>query len=158
LIKRTQELRKALEEARLAREAAQVAEEQRVAAVKTASEATKAAEQAIAAKSEAELTSGDPSKVAALPRIEGSTGQSAFDGVWTLVRSSSEKCPARNATFTIRISNGIVTGPGGKGSITPAGKIWVPGQSNNFSGVLSGTTGSGTYAGRCTGTFTAHRN
>jgi hypothetical protein len=113
--------------------------------------ASKATEQAIAAKSEVELTSGDPGKVAALPRIEWPTGQSAFNGSWTFVRSSSEKCPARNATFTLKISNGIVTGPGGKGSITPTGKIWVPGRGNNFSGILSGTTGSGTYTGRCTG-------
>ena len=69
LVARTEELRKALEEARLAREAAKAAEEQRVEAMKAAEEATKAADEAIALKRDAERHS-DPSKVAALPKLD----------------------------------------------------------------------------------------
>src|SRR5262245_4815829 len=69
LLKRTEELRKALEEARLAREAAKLAEAQRVAAVKAVEAATKAANDAIASKRDSEHHS-DPSKVAALPKLE----------------------------------------------------------------------------------------
>jgi hypothetical protein len=76
LVARTEELRKALEEARLAREAAKAAEEQRLAAVKASEEATKAADEAIALKRDAERYS-DPSKVAALPKLEHPRPKSA---------------------------------------------------------------------------------
>jgi hypothetical protein len=69
LIARTEELRKALEDVRLAREAAKAAEEQRLAAVKASEEATKAANDAISVKRDTERHS-DPSKLAALPKLD----------------------------------------------------------------------------------------
>jgi hypothetical protein len=155
LIARAGELRKALEESRLAREAANAAEEQRLAAVKRAEEAAEAAEQTIASEREAKM-GHDPTKVAALPNIT-KPSTLGFSGVWIFTRSSSERCPAKYSVFTVTIANGIVRGPGGKGSITPTGAIWVPGQGNTFSGTLTANAGRGTYRGRCTGTFTARR-
>ena len=76
---RTEDLRRALEEARLAREAAAAAEKQRLAAVKAAESATKAAEETIATKREAEGIS-DPSKLAALPKIESPKASGQLDG------------------------------------------------------------------------------
>jgi hypothetical protein len=155
LIARAGELRKALEEARVAREAANAAEEQRLAAVKRAEEATKAAEQTIASEREAKVAH-DPTKLAALPNIT-KPSTLGYDGVWIFTRSTSERCTAKNSVFTVTIANGIVRGPGGKGSITPTGAIWVPGVANTFSGTLTANAGRGTYRGRCTGTFTARR-
>jgi uncharacterized caspase-like protein len=157
-----EELRKALDEVRIAREAAKAAEEQRLAAVKAADEATKAASQTIARKREAaEAESGKnkdaEAKVAALPKEESET--SRFDGIWTFTRSSSPKCPEKYSVFRVRIEGGIVTGPtGNKGTLSPAGKITLSGKFNDFTGTLRGNTGSGTFTGICTGTFTAARN
>jgi uncharacterized caspase-like protein len=160
---RAEELKKALEEVRVAREAAKAAEEQRLTAVRAADAATKAASQTIATKreaavSEAAKNSAAAAKVAALPQNE-EPGTYRFDGTWTFTRSSSARCPESHSVFTVRIEQGKVTGPTGrKGTLSLAGKITVPGKSNDFSGVLHGNSGSGSYTGRCTGTFTAARN
>ena len=77
LAARTEELRKALDEARIAREAAKAAEEQRLAAVKAAEKATTAAEEAIATKRDAEKKNKNAAKVAALPKIISSSGETS---------------------------------------------------------------------------------
>jgi hypothetical protein len=51
-----------------------------------------------------------------------------------------------------------VQSPSGTGSISPSGALRVPGKVNMFTGTLRGNSGSGTYSGRCSGTFTASRN
>jgi uncharacterized caspase-like protein len=160
---RTEELKKALEEVRIAREAAKAAEEQRLSAVKAADEATKAAKQTIAkkreaAEAEAAKNSGAAAKVAALPS-NNDAEINRFDGVWIFTRSAEPGCSQQNRVFPVYIEKGIVTGPTGKkGTLSTAGKISVSGKSNDFSGTLHGNAGSGTYTGRCTGTFTAKRN
>jgi Caspase domain len=157
MLAHNEELRKALEEVRIAREAAKVAEDQRLAAIKSAEKAAKTAEQTIAAKREAEKT-GDPAKVAALPKLDVPQSGGAFDGRWTITRSSSERCSASQSVFSISILGNIVHGPGGRGSVSATGEISILGKSNRFSGRLRGNSGSGTYSGRCEGTFTARRN
>ena len=105
---RTEELRKAAEEARLAREAAAAAEKQRLAAVKAAEDAAKAAEQTITAKREAEKT-GDPLKIAALPKLEAPKAERSFDGVW-LVNLTCPRAPdganTYSKTFIGRVKDG----------------------------------------------------
>jgi uncharacterized caspase-like protein len=80
-----------------------------------------------------------------------------FDGTWLLTRSITHECGADN-TLVVRISGSVVIGHGGRtGSISPSGTIQVPGNVNNFTGTLRGNSGSGTYTGKCTGTFTMSR-
>ena len=81
----------------------------------------------------------------------------AFDGLWIFKRSSTTVCGSQGSEFPVRINRGVVTGPGGKGTISTSGKIFVPGKGNSFSGVLKGNSGSGTYQGLCQGTFVAER-
>jgi hypothetical protein len=52
----------------------------------------------------------------------------------------------------------VVKAPAGTGTISPSGAFTAPGKSNLFTGTLRGNSGSGTYTGKCTGTFTASRN
>jgi uncharacterized caspase-like protein len=66
---RLSELQRAKEEARIAKEAAKAAEEQRLAAVRAAEKAAKSAEQTLATTKNS-IKQGDPSKVAAIPKIE----------------------------------------------------------------------------------------
>ena len=103
-------------------------------------------------------TETERDRVAALPPAEKPAGSAGFDGAWTVTRSTARDCNSKGATFTIRVRGGVVTGPGGAGSISPSGTFRVPGKSNHFAGTLRGSSGSGTYTGRCTGTFTATRN
>jgi len=51
----------------------------------------------------------------------------------------------------------VVFGPGGKGSVSESGHIEFPDQSNHFSGTLRAGQSSGTYTGRCSGSFQAVR-
>jgi uncharacterized caspase-like protein len=102
-------------------------------------------------------------RVAALPPPAAGTERErparggSFDGKWSLYRSASGSCHPTGQAFTIRIAGGVVHAPGGTGSISPSGAIRFPGRSNAFSGTLRGSSGSGTYSGRCSGTFTATR-
>lgn len=58
--------------------------------------------------------------------------------------------------ISIRISNGAVTTGGGTGAMAGTGRVQFSGRDNSFRGVLNANgTGSGTYSGRCIGTFTA---
>ena len=81
-----------------------------------------------------------------------------YDGTWTFTRSAAPGCPASNARFMVRVEGGIIRGPGGPGTLSPSGEFHLPGAANHFTGTFSGDAGKGTYAGRCTGTFTAKRN
>jgi hypothetical protein len=166
LIARTEELRKALEEARLAREAAKAAEEQRVAAVKAAEEATRAANDAITLKRDSERHT-DPTKVAALPKLE--QPQNTYDGPWRIVRIGSS-CRDQNVTIAISISGSTISGHAGsgalRGSISADGAFRFTHPSDPccapkyYSGTIKGAHGSGTFVtkGRpCRGTFTASR-
>jgi hypothetical protein len=102
-------------------------------------------------------------RVAALPpsaaRVEreGPTRSVGFDGTWTMYRSASGSCHPKGQAFPVRISGSVVYGPGGTGTISPSGTIHFPGTANSFTGTLRGNSGSGTYSGKCTGTFTASR-
>jgi hypothetical protein len=130
LLARTEELRKALEEVRLAREAAEAAEQQRLAATKAADDATNTAEQAIAAKRDAASVSGDPSKVAALPKLDKPLVSSgSFDGDWnvTISCNATSTAQAWSNQFSGKIRSGAFFGQRGvKGtpaSFTLSGRI-----------------------------------
>lgn len=102
-------------------------------------------------------------KVAALPPpaapVEPRPARAGnFDGTWSLYRSASPNCHRTGQAFKIGISGSVVHAPGGQGTISPSGAIRFPGKANAFTGTLHGTSGSGTYAGKCTGTFTASRS
>jgi hypothetical protein len=85
-----------------------------------------------------------------------------FDGPWTLKRSFTlnEKgpgCGPSGMDFRIRIKGGVVFAPGGRGSVSPSGAIRFPGVGNYFTGTVRGNSVSGTYRGRCQGTFSGRR-
>ena len=160
---RSEQLRKAMEEARLAREAAKVAEEKRLAALKTAETATKAAEETIARKREADKAS-NPTKVAALPKIEKPAigGAAAFDGNWTISwEGVSGGCQPAQGSYPMRIANGTVNR--GDASLSSSGAIrWMgaPVRGNaTFTGTLRGNSGSGRFENTtgCAGTWSARR-
>src|SRR5262245_50050838 len=86
----------------------------------------------------------------------------SFDGTWFLTRSFSANesgpgCGPLGVDFRIRIKGGIIFAPGGKGSASQSGAIRFPGVGNYFTGTLRGNTASGTYTGRCQGTFSGRR-
>jgi hypothetical protein len=83
--------------------------------------------------------------------------QTQFNGGWRVTRSIVRDCGEPGSVFNITIRNGVVTAPGGRGSVNAAGRITFPGVANVFTGHLKGNAGSGSYKGRCTGTFTARR-
>jgi hypothetical protein len=83
-------------------------------------------------------------------------GKSNFDGTWSVMSSLSERC-VRGATFTITIKGSKVWAPGGRGSITEFGRIQFASKINTYTGTFRGDSGSGTYRGRCVGTFAAKR-
>jgi chemotaxis protein histidine kinase CheA len=181
---RTEDLRKALEEAKLAREVAKAAEQQRQAAVEAAEKATRAAEEAIAKKGEAKETAADPTKLAALPKIEKSenSGKSkavgAFDGIWWLHRVGPGcNKDAQDTRMMIHVANGVIIGRSkvGKiaGTVSPAGQMkfshptWSgpnktpDGNTMHYSVSMRGDAGSGTFekpGTRCNGTFTVSRS
>jgi hypothetical protein len=107
---------------------------------------------------EVEVRTDGRSDPVALPVPSPSLPSGLFDGTWTFTRSIASGCAAVGSTFSVRIQGGVVTGPGGKGRLSPTGEIFVPGNSNTFRGKLQGDTGSGVFSGSCTGTFTARRN
>jgi hypothetical protein len=167
---RNEELRKALDEVRIAREAAKAAEEQRLAALKAAESATSAAEETIAKKRDADKTC-DPTKLAALPKIEQPKGQHPFDGFWSVnfvVAGGRCRTPG---TYTHRpvVRNGVVEGQakGGRisGRVSSSGAITfitpaADGTPIQFVGTLRGDRGSGTFSrpdGGCSGQFKATR-
>ena len=155
---RAEQLRKAQEEARLAREAAKAAEEKRLAAVKAAETATKAAEDTIAKKREADKTS-NPTKIAALPKIEkpAAGGARAFDGAWTIRYEGGSGCNP-GGTYVIRVEAGALVGR--SGSVSPNGAATWFGGVVTYTGTLRGSTGRGHYQnanGQCRGTWTATR-
>jgi hypothetical protein len=178
MVARNEELRKALEEVRIARVASKAAEEQRLAAVKAAEKAAKTAEQTIAAKRDAERT-GDPTKVAALPKLEQPSAGGPFDGIWYLHRLGPGCSPGtQDVRQTIFITNGTVKGQGPLGPIT--GTVSSTGQLRyshtshtgdrqtadghrlTYQLTLRGKSGSGTFehirpGSRCSGTITATR-
>ena len=165
VIARTELLRKALDEAAAAKEAAKTAEEQRVAAVKAAEAATRAAEQTLAAK-QAMSGNADPTKVAALPKLDKpNTGGGPFDGVWVITQSS-QNCRIKSGSFSLVVSGGTVSGGQRSGRVSSTGSIrWTSpatadGQIVAWSGTVRGSSGSGTYSrhdGKCGGVFTAKR-
>ena len=154
-LQHAEELRKAQEEIRLAREGAAKAEERRLAAEKAANEARSAVKQAGEA-SEKERES--KSRSAALEKSNVAVPSGAFDGVWNFERTVTLECGVKGSRFVVRVQGGTAYGPGGKGTVSVNGAIHVPGRANTFSGRLQGKAGSGTYSGRCSGTFTASRN
>jgi Caspase domain len=178
MLVRNEELRKALEDVRAAREGAKIAEEQRLAAVKAAETAAKAAEQTIAAKRDAEKT-GDPAKVAALPKLEQPSVGSPFDGIWYLHRLGPGCSPGtQNVRQVIVIANGAVKGQGPLGPITgtvsstghlryghtshTGDRQTADGYRITYQAALRGNSGSGTFehtrpGSRCHGTITAKR-
>jgi len=111
-------------------------------------------------EAERKLVETERKRVAALPPAEKPARSAAtgFDGVWTVTRSTAPGCGPKGGTFTIRVSGSVVKGPAGTGSISPSGAFTAPGKSNHFTGTLRGNSGSGTYTGKCTGTFTVSRN
>ena len=179
---RTEDLRKALEEAKLAREVAKAAEQQRLAAVEAAEKATRAAKEAIAKKGEAKETAADPTKLAALPKIEKSenveksAAAGPFDGTWALHRIGPGCKGVADVRMTIYVTNGVIGGQGpvGRiaGTVSPAGQMkfshatWSgpnktpDGGTMHYMVSLRGGAGSGTFekpGSRCNGTLTASR-
>jgi hypothetical protein len=98
--------------------------------------------------------------LAATPAL--AQGGSSFDGTWIMRRSFNTNetgpgCSPIGVDFRIRIRGGVVFAPGGRGSVSPSGAIRFPGTGNYFTGTLRGNTASGTFRGRCTGTFSGRR-
>jgi serine/threonine protein kinase len=91
------------------------------------------------------------------PAETATASTAVFDGTWTFVRSITDKCGQNGSIFSVVIANNIVHGPGGKGSVSASGEVRFPGKANVFAGKLTADRGSGTYTGRCQGTFTARR-
>jgi hypothetical protein len=82
--------------------------------------------------------------------------QSQFDGTWTVSRSPTTECP--DNIFKINILTGVVEAPGGSGLVSASGNIRFPGRNNQYTGRLRDSTGSGTYAGKCFGSFSVSRS
>ena len=142
------------------------AEESALAKARTDAEAKRKEEELIAAEKnaaeeqarrEAEAKKQTDAAKSRLDEAAQAQPPSQFDGAWTFTRSISELCGARNSVFSVIIAGGVVHGPGGRGKITSAGRIEFPGKANKFTGSLRGNAGSGTFEGRCTGTFTARK-
>jgi hypothetical protein len=119
-----------------------------------AEEGSSVEERAVAAETETKRTA-IVAPVAKEPPPKPSVA--SFDGAWTFARSTTERCGSNGSVFSVVIAGGLVHGPGGKGSVSPSGQVKFPGKANYFTGTLSGSSGRGTYEGRCTGTFTARR-
>ncbi len=90
----------------------------------------------------------------ALPAL----AQGKFDGKWTVTRAQATDCQWRGAVFGITVRGGSVSAPGGKGSVSSSGHIDFPGFANRFTGELSGTSGSGSYSGKCSGVWAARKD
>lgn len=170
LLARQEELRKATEDARKAQEEAKAAEQQRLAAMHASQEATKAAEAAIAKKKEAER-GVDPTKLAALPKIEKPASAGPLDGSWTVVWTRGSQCrQSGGGTYRMVIANGVIAGQlpmgtvSGRISASGSGRWTVPAVTDGalvrYEGTFRGNASSGTFSradGKCSGTFTARR-
>ena len=155
LLARNEQLRKALEDARVAREAAKAAEEQRVAAVKAAENARKLADEAIAKKRDA-APAGDPTKLAALPKLEKAAPPAAgLGGSWMIKWTTGPGCRISGSgsyLWPVR--------PSASGSASWTQLSKYDGAPVRYTGTFRGNTGSGTFVrqdGRCSGYFTATR-
>jgi hypothetical protein len=96
--------------------------------------------------------------------------RSAYDGSWDLVFVTRRGACDPTYTFTVNISNGIVTHPNlvkFKGFVTKSGmvraSVTVQDKRAAGSGRLAGVTGRGTWSGysgsaRCSGYWTAQRD
>jgi hypothetical protein len=113
-------------------------------------------------EAERKVVEAERKRVAALPPPAEKPARSAatgFDGAWTLQRSIANECGPNQSSLVIHIHGGVVTGWAGRtGAISPSGRFTAPGKVHVFTGRLRGNSGSGTYTGMCTGTFTALRN
>jgi hypothetical protein len=131
--------------------------------VKAAEAATKQAEEMIALKRDGERH-GDPTRVAALPKIE--RPKSEFDGRWT-VSVRGTRCFMPTWTLSFTVADGSISGGRVRGSVSEAGRLRFThptakgGFTAHYNGTLRGNSGSGTLqvAGApCNGTFTVTRN
>jgi hypothetical protein len=140
--------------------------------MKAVDEATKAANDAIALKRDSERHS-DPTKVAALPKLESGR----FDGTWHLRRLGAGCSPRfQDARQIILIANGVVSGRGPigpiKGAVSSTGQLGfahvshigdcktADGLSLTYLLALRGSIGSGSFestrsGSRCHRTITA---
>jgi hypothetical protein len=88
--------------------------------------------------------------------------QGSFDGTWILKRSfaanaNARECGPMGMDFRITIKGSVVSAPGGRGTVSPSGAIRFPGVGNYFTGTVYGNSVTGTYTGRCQGTFSGRR-
>ena len=151
-------VQKILTEEAAAQAAAKAAEQQRLATTKAAEQATKAAEDAIATKLEA-AKKHEPTKLAALPKIEKPAVVHSFDGTWRVEFSWNEQCTRKSpyggvANWTI--SQGVLKGRTTdgrtvRGTVTATGKLQVrwlnpfAPKMQTLSAKLSGNKGVGTW-------------
>ena len=152
---RTEELRKLTEQMKQAREELAASEKKRLAAVKAAEAATKTAEQTIATKREAEK-SGNPTKLAALPKIEAAPGTGQLNGNWTIqwsIVSGCTKGTRGGGSYVVTAVSGKLVGHQGRlsGTISDAGAVrWsYPSPADGTQMSCSGTLGSGQGSGTC---------
>ena len=163
LLARNEELRKALDEAQKASEAAKTAGHQRLAAATAAESATKAAEETLAKKRDAVQTS-DPTKIAALPKLEKPAGARLFEGTWKITWHGKTGCLNQSRSYWITVQAGAITGQSSAiGNISAAGAAkWTVrnrgGHTVQYSGTFSSNSGSGRFEETvCGGTFAATR-
>src|SRR5277367_3264588 len=96
--------------------------------------------------------------------------RSAYDGSWDLVFVTQRGACDPSYSFTVNVSNGIVTHPNllkFRGYVAKSGavraSVTVQDKYASGTGRLANTAGRGTWSGyagnaRCTGYWTAHRN
>jgi uncharacterized caspase-like protein len=158
---RTEELKQLMQEAERARDAAKAAEGQRLAAVKSAEEAAKAAQQAIATKRESEKPA-DPTKLAALPKLDVPGAAGPFDGTWRLELTMNDRCTQKKGvTGYWKIVRGVVLAArGGRGTVSKSGDLrvrWITPtgtRMQTMSAKLAGNQGTGSFqveGGACAG-------
>ena len=97
-------------------------------------------------------------------------GRSTFDGSWDLVFVTQRGACDSSFTFTVDVTNGIVTHPNlvrFRGNVTNSGavraSVTVQDKYATGAGKLFATSGRGTWSGhsgtaRCSGYWTAQRN
>jgi uncharacterized caspase-like protein len=114
------------------------------------------------------MTTSEPVKVAALPKIEKPESLVSFDGAWTITRVGKGSCGrGRIYSFPVIVRNGRVNGGSGRedisGTVSASGSFVFrgkgqDGRSNVYSGAFRGASGRGTFRHpECAGTFTAKR-
>ena len=97
-------------------------------------------------------------------------GRSAFDGTWDLVFVTQRGACDSSFTFTVDVTNGVVTHPNlvrFRGNVTKSGavraSVTVQDKYATGAGKLFATSGRGIWSGhsgtaRCSGYWTAQRN